>query len=92
MMGSHNMTEKQIAFQEAEKAFFEAKEAIANLDPSSSDFGHRFKCAQQETIEAETQIDRALEFASETQRKRLYSYREQVDKLKHQLELSEEFL
>lgn len=89
-MASHYITDKQIAFQEAEKAFIQAQDAIENIDPTRADFGHNVKRAQKEAIEAEAQITKALSYASETQRERLEQYREGLEILKQQIEISNE--
>lgn len=89
-MASHFITDKQIAFQQAEKAYFEVQEALENIDPDRPDFGHTVKQAQKEAIEAEAQIEKALSYASETQRKRLEEYREHLQSLKQQIEISDE--
>ena len=91
-MGSNNMTDKQIAFQRAEKAFVEAQEAVENAERTrtSPDYGHNMKRAQEEAIEAETQIEKAISVSSETQKERLLGYREELETLKQQIEWPEQ--
>lgn len=90
-MPSQFITDKQIAFQRAEKAFLEAQKAVLNIDYQRPDFAQNVKRAQKEAAEAEAQITKALSYASETQRKRLKQYEQELAWLKDQIERNDKF-
>lgn len=78
--------DKQQAFQAAEQGFFEAKDVYESLDETSPEYGHQLKRLKQEVREAEQQIENAHEVASETQRKQLYEYQSEIDKMSREVE------
>lgn len=73
---------KQQAFQAAEQGVEQARDVFESMDSASSDFGHHLKRLKQEINEAEKQIENAHEVASETQRRQLQSFQQEIDRLK----------
>jgi len=70
---------KQEAYQAAEQSVHEVKEQYDRLTPDSTDYGSQLKHLQHEVNEARQQILNALEVASETQRKQLQQYRNELE-------------
>ncbi|OIJ18998.1 hypothetical protein BKP45_14845 [Anaerobacillus alkalidiazotrophicus] len=77
---------KQQAFQAAQQAFVQAQQATNNLIPNDEDFGHHFKQAEQEVMEAEQVIDKALRNASEHQRHELEKFQNELAEIKGNLD------
>jgi len=76
----------QQAYQAAEQNYLQAMEVFENIDSSSPEYGHYLKRLKQEIQEAEQTIENALEVATETQRIQLYAYRDELEKLRQQIE------
>lgn len=70
--------DKQQAFQAAEQDTIQAIESYQSVQWDGSQLGKELKHLRQEVQEAYEQIQNALETASETQRKQLTKYEEDV--------------
>ncbi|WP_416825843.1 hypothetical protein [Ectobacillus polymachus] len=70
--------DKQQAFQAAEQDTIQAIESYQSVKWDGSQLGKELKHLRQEVQEAYEQIQNALETASETQRKQLTKYEEDV--------------
>lgn len=71
--------DKQQAFQAAQQGYQQAKDIDVN--PGSENYGSEMKKLKQEINEAYTQIDHALEVASEHQRLELEKFRADLDQM-----------
>ncbi|MGM7723120.1 hypothetical protein [uncultured Metabacillus sp.] len=79
--------DKQQAFQAAQQGATEAIDAYQNIVKESPDYGRQLKHLTEEVNEAYQQINNALENASETQRKRLEQYQNDLEKIVNELNL-----
>lgn len=73
--------DKQQAFQAAQQGVNEAQQLYSEIVKDSANYGHQLKHLKKEVIEAQQQIENALEVASETQRKRLEEYQEALEQI-----------
>lgn len=80
---------KQQAFQAAEQGLKEAKDVYREIDVDSADYGHQIKQLKNEVNEALQQIENALEVSSETQRKRLRQYQDDLHSISQEVDHTE---
>jgi hypothetical protein len=72
---------KQQAFQAAQQGTQQAKDLYDSLVDNDPNYGSMVKRLKNEINEAFENINNALEVASETQRKRLETFREELQKI-----------
>jgi uncharacterized phage infection (PIP) family protein YhgE len=73
--------DKQQAFQAAQQGTKQAKDLYDSLVKNDPDYGSRVKRLKNEVNEAFENINNALVVASETQRKRLETFREELQNI-----------
>ncbi|ALC90347.1 hypothetical protein AM500_11540 [Bacillus sp. FJAT-18017] len=69
---------KQQAFQAAQQGYEEAHELYTEIIRDSASYGHQLKHLKNEVNEAYSQIENALEVASEHQRAQLEQFRQDL--------------
>lgn len=73
--------DKQQAFQAAQQGIKQAMDSNEQIVKNDPDYAHQLKHLRQEVNEAYEQIQNALETASETQRKQLEKYEQDLQQI-----------
>lgn len=76
MMPYHS--NKQEAFQDAQRNLYETQNLYQDIVKDSANYGHQLKHLKQEINETYQQIENALEVASEHQREQLESFQKDL--------------
>ncbi|WP_071459718.1 hypothetical protein [Bacillus massilinigeriensis] len=72
---------KQQAFQAAQQGYEEVQDLYFEIVHDSASYGHQLKHVKNEVNEAYQQIEKALEVASEIQRRQLLQYMDDLQKI-----------
>lgn len=76
---------KQQAFQAAQQGVTEAQGFYQDIVRDSASYGHQLKHLKNEVNEALEQIENALEVASETQKKQLEQFRQDISTIANEV-------